>query len=137
MCPVIWGEGSGPFRHPVGFISIPPGKQDTGAQVPAAEVRPAGMHCTDSFMGRPRPEKGAGEGFYLLPLITEESPFIRVNGNDTLLSIGVPNTEFVGAGLLPDADDLPHRAAAVTAAPANKYHSKGPPPCRLVFRKGL
>jgi hypothetical protein len=80
------------------------------------------VHRADAFTRCPQSEKWAGNGFSLLILllITEVFPFIRVNGNDTLLAGCIPYPEFVGTDLLLNADDLPHGAAAVTAALAYK-----------------
>jgi len=73
----------------------------------------------------PLPEEGAGNGFFiLLLLIAEEFPFIRIHGNDTFLAVNVPYPEYVGTNLLLYTDDLPHGAAAVTAALAYKGHGE-------------
>jgi hypothetical protein len=86
------------------------------------------MDRADTFTGRPFPEKWAGNRFSvpLLLIIMEKIPFIRVYGNDTLLTIGVPYPEFAGTDLLLYADDLAHGAAAVTAALANECHKIHP-----------
>jgi len=93
------------------------------------------MDRADTFTGRPFPEKGAGKRFsvLLLLIIMEKIPFIRVYGNDTLLTIGVPYPEFAGTDLLLYADDLAHGAAAVTAALANEGHNEAPLFCWWIF----
>ena len=112
------------MQHPPCFVSIPIENEDTGTKVTAAEFGPAGMYRTDTFVGCPLPQEGAGGGFLLLLLlIKEEYPFIRVHGNDTLLTIGVPYPEFVRTNLLLYADDLSHGTTAVTAALAYKCHN--------------
>jgi hypothetical protein len=137
-CPVCCIEGSGPAGYPPGPVPFAVKEENTGTQVAAAEFWPAGMHRADTFTGCPFPEKGAGNGFYvlLLLIITENVSFIRVHGNDTLLTIGVPNTEFVRTDLLAYADDLPHSAATVTAALAYKCHITASLFCRLATVKG-
>jgi hypothetical protein len=100
---------------------------DVGTDIPAAEFRPAGIDRTDTFMGFPQPEEGAGNGFSLFRLLnTEEFPFIRVHGNDTFLAIGEPYPEFVRIDLLQYADYLPHSIAAVTATLTHKAHCEAP-----------
>jgi hypothetical protein len=121
---ICCGEGPGPRGHPPGPVSFAVKDEDTGTQVVTTEFRATGMHCADTFMECPFPEKGAGNGFSvpLLLIIMEKIPFIRVNGNDTLLTIGVPYPEFKGTNVLLYADDLTHGAATVTAALACEGH---------------
>jgi hypothetical protein len=95
------------------------------------------MYRADPFVGYLQPEEWAGKGFFIPLLeIMKEFPFIRVQGNDTFLAIRVPDPEFVRSDLLLYADDLPHGAAAVTAALAYKGHDEVSCFCRLDLQKG-
>jgi phosphoenolpyruvate carboxylase len=85
------------------------------------------MYRADPFVGYLQPEEWAGKRFFFPRLlIVKEFLFIRVQGNDTFLTIRVPDPEFVRTDLLLYADDLPHGAAAVAAALAYKGHDGYP-----------